>query len=372
MDADSICNDFHLRMTVATTEHERFEALLSVLVPTPDTIVSPENLNAINDSRNVLFEAFAAVCQAYDELDEYADELDPDESKVIDDALNTVKGWHEEIDQAMVQIRQVVWDSQHGHIKRLITGTHSRSGKRSFRNPVEEPEAVAVVADDTEEPVEEETDIEYEAPGSEDEEDFVDDPTEEPVESEDVDEADVEGDAEDTEEATEESEEEESVEEESADTDEEEPIEAVIVTEEAEEPVQTEETEEAPVADDTEEPAPVAQESEKAPTATISPEELQRIYQEVYEKVKQEGYNLGAADALAKLTDMKGADETADAIAAESKPLARKPKTTKPKAEAKPAKKPAKPKAPAKKEEAPKAEAKPKKRGLFRKKEASE
>ena len=388
MDADSICNDFHLRMTVATTEHERFEQLLSVLVPTPDTVVSAKNLEAINDARNVVFEAFAAVCEAFDELDDCADELDLDESKVIDDAYATVKRWSEEIDQVMVHIRQVVWDSQNGHIKRLITGTHNRSGKRTFRNPVEEPEAVAVaaVADGAEEPVEEETDDEEEPEATESEDEvFEDDPTEESVETEDADDADVEEETDDEEESeateSEEDEEEESVEEEPADTDEEEPTEAVIVTDEPDEPIETEGPEAVAVADGAEEPvvqesAPAVEESEKAPTATISPEELKRIYDEVYKKVLEEGYNVGAAETLAKLNGIKEADETADIIAAESKPHARKPKTTKPKAESKPAKT----KAPAKKEEEPvSTEAKPskpakpaKKRGIFRKKEASE
>ncbi len=378
MDADSICNDFHLRMTVATTEHERFEQLLSVLVPTPDTVVSAKNLEAINDARNVVFEAFAAVCEASDELEDCADELDPDESKVIDDAYATVKRWSEEIDQVMVQIRQVVWDSQHGHIQRLISGTHSRSGKRTFRNPVEEPEAVAVaaVADGAEEPVEEETDDEEEPEATESEDEvFEDDPTEEPVETEETDEADVEDETDDEE--SDESEEDE--EGEPADADEEKPTEVVIVTDEPDEPVETEEPETAPVvADGAEEPvvqesAPAVQEPEKAPTATISPEELKKIYEEVYKKVLEEGYNVGAADTLAKLNGIKEADETADLIAAESKPHARKPKTTKPKTEAKPAKK----EAPAKKEEEPvSTEAKPskpaKKRRIFKKKGASE
>ena len=355
MDADSICNDFHLRMTVATTEHERFEQLLSVLVPTPDTVVSAKNLEAINDACNVVFEAFAAVIEAYEELDDCADELDLDESKVMEDAYATVKRWSEEIDQVMVQIKQIVWDSQHGHIKRLITGSHSRSGKRTFRNPAEEPAVVAAVTVEEEsvesdeeateeESDEEETDTECEVFESEDEEDFTEDPTEESVESD-----------------------EEATEEESVETGEESEEESDEVVETAEEVTEGESEEAVIITDEPEEPA--VEESAEVPSITITQEELTRICAEAEEK----GYQAGTAEALAKLAEIEKADKTADLIAAESKPLARKPKTTKPKAEAKPAK-PAKTKAPAKKEDADNTEAKPaKKRGFLRKKkEASE
>lgn len=278
MDSDEVCNEFHLRMTVVTTEHERFEQLLSVLVPTPDTVVSPSNLEAINDARNIVVEAIGAVCDAYGRLDD-CDDIDPDEARVMDDALATVQRWHEEIDQVMVQIRQVVWDSQHGHIRRLISGTHRRSGKRKV---VEEADTGCV----------------------EHAEETVGKPTEESVEVEEEPEEDV------------------------PESEDEEPEDIVLTSEEEEAVGESVGSEEEPTPEPVPEPATEEPASEEVP---------QTIPEEVYEKIRKEalneGYAKGMQAALAQIAEVRKADETADEIAAESKPLGRRPRTSKPKTE---------------------------------------
>ncbi len=142
MDTESVCYDFHLRMTVATTEHERFDQLLSALVPTPDAVVTPQNLTAINDARNILVETIGAVCETYSQLVD-CDDLNPDEAKVMDDAYATVQKWNGEVEMLMVQIQQIVWDNQHGHIRRLISGTHSRRAKEPEVTEIPEIETPA-------------------------------------------------------------------------------------------------------------------------------------------------------------------------------------------------------------------------------------
>ncbi len=276
MDSDAVCNDFHLRMTVATTEHERFSQLLSVLVPTPETVVTPQNLTAINDAKNILTEAIGAVCEAYGQLDD-CDDLDPDEARVMDDAFATVQRWNEEVGMVMVQIQQVVWDSQHGHIRRLISGTRNRSGGRAHVKPKdEEPDTECEVFDS---------------------DDFTEEPTEE-----------------------------------SAEAVEEEPEEIVLTSEEdepieePEEMVPTPDEEEEPVEPETipEEPEPV-----EPAEATIPPVIPREEYERIREEALKEGYSLGVADTVAKLAETAKADETADAVAAESKPLGRKTRSAK-------------------------------------------
>ena len=243
--------------------------------------MSPENLTAITDQRNILVEAIGAVCEAYGQLDDCADELDPDEAKVMDDAVATVRKWNEDIDQAMVQIRQVVWDHEHGHIRRLITGTHLRSGKRTFLKKAED-ESEATVADGA--------------------------PVIAAVEDESEDEEESEGEA-------------------SEDV-EEEPEEEVVEDELAEEPAP--ESEPEPVE---EKPAP-APEPKDPPRARIITEDDLRKAQE---EARRAGYEQGALDAVAKLAKIADDDATADKVAAESKPLGRKAKV-KPAKEDKPAK----------------------------------
>ncbi len=83
---------------------------------------------------------------------------------------------------------------------------------------------------------------------------------------------------------------------------------------------------------------PVPAHSANAPIPhTITREEYERIREEVRKEVYEEAYGLGVMDAVAKLAETAKADETADAVAAESKPLGRKTRTPKQKAE-KPAK----------------------------------
>lgn len=276
MDSDAVCNDFHLRMTVATTEHERFSQLLSVLVPTPETVVTPQNLTAINDAKNILTEVIGAVCEAYGQLDD-CDDIDPDEARVMDDAFATVQRWNEEVGMVMVQIQQVVWDSQHGHIRRLISGTRNRSGGRTSVKPKdEEPDTECEVFDS---------------------DDFTEEPTEESVESEGPEEIVLT------------SEEDEPVEE----------PEENVPTSDEEEPAEVPEPEPA-----VEEPEPVEPEDAAIPPA-IPREEYERIRGEAL----KEGYSLGVADTVAKLAETAKADETADAVAAESKPLGRKTRSAK-------------------------------------------
>lgn len=276
MDADSVCNDFHLRMTVATTEHERFDQLLSVLVPTPDTVVNPANLEAIDDQRNILVEAIGAVCEAYGQLDDCDEELDPDEAKVMDDAFATVKKWNEQVEQVMVQIRQVIWDNEHGHIRRLISGTHSRTGKRASLRKTEDECEVFITGG---------------TPAVA--------PEPEPVEDSAVetDEEDVETEEEDVE----------------------------VVQPEEEPAVAPEPVEEAP--------APAPQPKDPPRARIISEDDLRKAE----EAARLEGYQQGALDAVARLTKIASDDATADKVAAESKPIGRKPKQVK-EAKEKPAK----------------------------------
>lgn len=301
MDAESACYEFHLRMTVATTEHEKFESLVATLVPTPTTVVSPANLEAINDARNILSEAIASVCEAYEQLDDVDGEINPDEERIIDEACDMARLWHEEIDQVMVQLRQIVWDSQHGYIRRLISGARTRSEKKAGKAvddvPFEVPAPVASIREAVEEP-----EPEYDDEG----EDEEDQETETVRVSEDVPQASFEDVPQEP--ATEEPDTEDAVEE----------------PEESGQPLPTTST------DDPEKTrAEIEAEVRKEIEAEVRKEVEAKIRAEMEEQktdLMADGYKQGVNDLAQQLLAAQKANEVADQAAAESTPLARKSK----------------------------------------------
>lgn len=320
MDADTVCNEFHLRMTAATTELEKFEQLLSELVPTPNSPVSPANFQAITDARNILVEAIASVCEAYEQLDDVDGDIDPDEERLIEDANATVRKWHENIDQVMVQIRQLVWDSQHGYIKRLISGAHSRADRRSKASAVETEETPAPVASIPED-VPEEVPDRIEIVTSGDDEDQDDEP-------EGSDEAQDEQEAGQIQEAVGED----------PSTDAPEEVPEDVHQEPAQDPVED-------VAENPKQPLPtvISQDDLEKIRAQVRAEleaeiraqleaEQQAKSEETERAIGEKYYTMGVHDMkeeLLKATAAQQAALTADEVAAESTPLARAPKQPK-------------------------------------------